>query len=99
VLFHYDKEIDRVFFRHFLITLNPLGMSKSIKRLAQYKIPNLNKLQDISEYVKIGSRATDSDLEDESEAKLDIEEEYQGKLNKTDMHRRSAVRLYEIGPR
>eukprot|EP01031_Cornospumella_fuschlensis_P035600 gene35600-43175_t len=47
VLFHYHKESDTVEMRHYAIRANPVGISKSVKRIVQAKIPNLGRLRDI----------------------------------------------------
>jgi ribosome biogenesis protein SSF1/2 len=51
VLFHFDKEKKRIFFRHYLITTTPVGLSKSVKRVLQFRVQELNRYEDISEYV------------------------------------------------
>lgn len=51
VLFHYDKENHTFEVRHYLITVAPTGVSRSVKRLLQSRIPSLGNLDDIAEYV------------------------------------------------
>ena len=49
VLFNYNSEADTVDLRHYLVTVTPVGLSRSVKRLVQAKIPDLHNLTDISE--------------------------------------------------
>lgn len=68
VLFHYKKDEDSVEMRHYAIKASPVGVHKSIKKLLQGKLPNLSKLQDMSEYVEDPYSAgfgSDSEAEDE----------------------------------
>jgi hypothetical protein len=52
VLLSYDETTKLVSFRHYLITLNPVGVSKNVKRLTrQHVLPNLNNLSDISQFI------------------------------------------------
>lgn len=51
VLFDYDAESQKVQLRHYLITSHSIGVSKSVKRILQKKLPNLSELRDISQYV------------------------------------------------
>ena len=51
MLFHYDKEKQVFELRHYLITVAPTGVSKSVKRLLQSRVPSLGNLDDIADYV------------------------------------------------
>lgn len=51
VLLDFDPETQLVEFRHYLITSHPVGISKSVKRILQKKLPDLSQLKDISQYV------------------------------------------------
>ncbi len=54
VLFNYDKETNYVEMRHYAITAKPLGISRPIKAVISEKkktLPNLSKLNDISDFV------------------------------------------------
>lgn len=68
VLFHYRKEDGLVEMRHYAIRATPVGINRGIKKLLQGKIPNLSKLEDVSEYMDgqgLGA-ASDSEAEDET---------------------------------
>ncbi|KUF93153.1 hypothetical protein AM588_10003995 [Phytophthora nicotianae] len=74
VLFNYEKETDTVEFRQYVIRAAPLGLSKPVKTIVKAKVPNLNKLEDISEYVLgngagIGSASDNQDPEESAKAK------------------------------
>ncbi|KAI9919314.1 hypothetical protein PsorP6_017440 [Peronosclerospora sorghi] len=100
VLFHYEDETDTVEFRQYVIRAAPLGLSKSVKTLVKAKIPNLHKLEYISEYVLDNFAgvvsASDSEVDDET-AHVTLPDAFRGRGN----HKaeKSAVRLTEIGPR
>lgn len=100
VLFHYNKESDSVEMRHYAIRAQPVGISKSIKRVIQAKIPNLGRLTDISEFLEgpdaYSGGASDSEAEDEG-SKVTLPERYVGRGNiKSQV---SAMKLVELGPR
>ena len=96
VLFNYDHETDAVEFRQYVIRAAPLGLSKSVKTIVKAKVPNLNKLEDISEYVLgngagIGS-ASDNEVDDEA-AHVTLPDSFRGRGNRC--AEKSAVRLTE----
>lgn len=100
VLFNYEKSTDEVEFRQYVIRAAPLGLSKSVKTIVKAKVPNLSKLEDISEYILgngagVGS-ASDSEVDDEA-SHVTLPDSFRGRGN----HKaeKSAVRLTEIGPR
>jgi len=110
VLVTYDDKTDTVHFRHYLIKVNPTGVSKSVKRFAlQNLLPDLHNLEDISQYVLRESFASESDIEDGPESHITLdEEEYAAvavkkhkrkRKSKGPATRQSAIRLVEIGPR
>lgn len=102
VLFNYEKETDQVEFRQYVVRATPLGISKSVKTIVKAKIPNLAKLEDISEYIMgngagVGGGATsDSEVDDEA-AHVTLPDSFRGRGNRK--AEKSAVRLTEIGPR
>jgi ribosome biogenesis protein SSF1/2 len=49
VLFAYDPAQNRIEFRHFLITVRPVGISRPVKKLIRKTVPSLGRLQDVSE--------------------------------------------------
>jgi ribosome biogenesis protein SSF1/2 len=69
VLFHYHKESDTVEVRHYAIRANPVGISRTVKRVVQASIPNLGNLEDISDFIDgsgFSGSVSDSEAEDES---------------------------------
>lgn len=92
VILHYDKETETIEFRHYVITVSQLGMSKSIKRVIQRKVDSLSNVQDISEYILNNQDASESDVEDiNNENKVIIDSKKRSSQN--------AIKLKEIGPR
>ena len=51
VLFHFKKEDGTVELRHYAIKATPVGISRSIKKVLQGKIPDLSSLNDISQFI------------------------------------------------
>jgi len=98
VLFHRDPETNVISMRHYKIVLNPLGLSKSIKRIAKKPV-SLGDYEDVSDFVLSQAKASESDLEDESEAQISVEEQAKSVIGGKLGARKAAVRLYEIGPR
>ncbi|KAL6067945.1 rRNA-binding ribosome biosynthesis protein [Balamuthia mandrillaris] len=84
-LFNYDAETKTVSFRHYLITVKQVGLSKSVKRIVQTQIPDLSKLRDVSEYVLREARASESDVEDE-DAQVVIDEDDKGSSSASSSH-------------
>lgn len=69
VLFHFNKSEGTVEMRHYAVRANPVGISRSVKRIIQSKVPNLGELHDISDFIDGSSgycgAASDSEAEDE----------------------------------
>ncbi len=68
VLFHLMED-GNVEMRHYAVRANPVGVSKSVKRIIEAKLPDLGSLEDISEYIEgtagMSGFASDSEAEDE----------------------------------
>lgn len=106
VLFHLvdgDNENQRVELRHYAIKATPVGVDRKVRRLIQTKIPNLNKVQDIADYITGTANATtsvdaasDSEPEDGA-AVVELAQNYAGRGNKGQS--KSALKLVELGPR
>lgn len=113
VLFHLiedeneDPESDkrqRIEVRHYAIKATPVGVNKKVRRLIQTKIPNLNKVQDIADYITGTANAStnvdiasDSEPEEGSSAVVELAQNYAGRGNK--QQSKSALKLVELGPR
>jgi len=94
----------RVEIRQYAIKATPVGIDKKVRRLIQSKIPNLNKVQDIADYITGNANATtsvdaasDSEPEDGSNTVVQLAQNYVGKGNKS--QGKSALKLVELGPR
>uniref|UniRef100_A0A6V1TY31 Brix domain-containing protein n=1 Tax=Heterosigma akashiwo TaxID=2829 RepID=A0A6V1TY31_HETAK len=99
VLFHYLKEDQTVEVRHYSIRAVPTGISRSVKRVVQARLPNLSRLRDVSEFLTSAAAAgaaSDSEGEDE-ESKVELAQRYAGRGNV--QSQQSSVRLTELGPR
>lgn len=89
--------------RQYAIKATPVGVDKKVRRLVQSKIPNLNKVQDIADYIAGNANATsvdaasDSEPEDGSNAVVQLAQNYVGKGNRS--QGKSALKLVELGPR
>jgi ribosome biogenesis protein SSF1/2 len=103
------EEDEEVEIRHYAIRAAPVGINRKVKRIIQAKIPNLSKLDDISDYItgttSSGAKApaaiasgsmSDSEAEDET-THVVLPEKYAGKGNIKSQ--KSALKLVEIGPR
>eukprot|EP00526_Cylindrotheca_closterium_P009748 CAMPEP_0113605852 /NCGR_PEP_ID=MMETSP0017_2-20120614/2550_1 /TAXON_ID=2856 /ORGANISM="Cylindrotheca closterium" /LENGTH=428 /DNA_ID=CAMNT_0000514373 /DNA_START=20 /DNA_END=1306 /DNA_ORIENTATION=+ /assembly_acc=CAM_ASM_000147 len=106
VLFHLiedENDDQRVEVRHYAIKATPVGVNRKVRRLIQTKIPNLNKVQDIADYIAGTGHpgtsvdaASDSEAEDNS-AVVELAQNYTGRGNRGQS--KSALKLVELGPR
>lgn len=107
VLFHLiedeESEGQRIEVRHYAIKATPVGVNRKVRRLIQTKIPNLNKVQDIADYIagtgnttSTVDAASDSEAEDNS-AVVELAQNYTGRGNRGQS--KSALKLVELGPR
>lgn len=102
-----EVEDEEVEVRHYAIRANPVGIDKKVRRIIQAKIPNLSKLEDISDYITgtttSGAPApaasgvmSDSEVEDET-SHVVLPDKYTGRGN--NKAQKSALKLVELGPR
>mmetsp|Transcript_26132 Transcript_26132/g.44538 ORF Transcript_26132/g.44538 Transcript_26132/m.44538 type:complete len:453 (-) Transcript_26132:80-1438(-) len=99
-----DLEDEEVEIRHYAIRAKPVGVDRKVRRLVEAKIPNLSKLNDISEYitnsggpgVANAGDMSDSEAEDET-SHVVLPSKYRGKGNNPSQ--KSALKLVELGPR
>ena len=104
VLLDYNAQDDTIEFRHYFIKPVPTGVSRSVKRIVQARIPDLSHLRDVSEYVLGnavhgpggGGAASDSEYEDEDN-KVELAQDLRTRGGRKGAQ--SAIRLAEIGPR
>lgn len=102
-----SEEDEEVEVRHYAIRATPVGVNKKVRRIIQAKIPNLSKLEDISDYIT-GTTASgapaaaasgamsDSEAEDETSHVI-LAQKYSGRGNAKS--HKSALKLVELGPR
>lgn len=87
--------------RHYAIKATPVGVHRRVRRLVQAKIPNLNKVGDIADYIEgnaIASDApSDSEAEDDPSHTVQLSDKYVGRGNAKSQ--KSALKLVELGPR
>lgn len=95
VLFSYNPVNNLVDMRHYAITLVPTCVNKAIKKIAQRKIPDMSKFEDISDFVLKSHLLSDSEFEDEESRVTLTEAMKRGNIESGT----SAIRLYELGPR
>ncbi|KAJ1917731.1 rRNA-binding ribosome biosynthesis protein [Mycoemilia scoparia] len=99
VLFNYNTETDSIDFRHYAITVKPIGVTKGVKKIItnQDKLPDLHKFDDVSEYVLREAFASESDVEDGPDSSVTLSQNYVGRGNRRSEQR--AIKLVELGPR
>lgn len=97
VLFDFDAETNHIEFRHYSINVKLTGVSKSIKNLISANLEDLEKFNDVSDYILKASMLSESDVEDAGESTVTLPEKYVGKGNSKSEER--AIRLVELGPR
>lgn len=101
ILFNYMKETGYVEFRQYAIKTKATGLSRSMKQIVHSKIPDLSKVEDISDFVTHGQMSMKdgnctSDSEDDAGAsQVVLPKNYGG----NSVREKSAIRLNEIGPR
>jgi ribosome biogenesis protein SSF1/2 len=97
ILFDYNPDTQQIEFRHYSINVKLTGVSKSIKNLISANLNDLEKFDDVSEYVLKASLLSESDVEDAGESTVTLADKYIGKGNSKSEER--AIRLAELGPR
>uniref|UniRef100_A0A0E0NUW5 Brix domain-containing protein n=2 Tax=Oryza TaxID=4527 RepID=A0A0E0NUW5_ORYRU len=96
LLIHFDREKEMINFRHYSIKLQPVGVTRKIRKLMQNnQVPDLRDLNDVSDYVTKAGYGSESEVDDEA-ATVSLASDVD-KLNRAS--RKSAIRLQEIGPR
>jgi ribosome biogenesis protein SSF1/2 len=96
VLLNYNKDTKLVDFRHYSIRLQPVGVSRRIRKFVQnHQVPNLGSLQDVSDFVTKAGYGSESEGDDEA-SHVNLASDI-GRVNRST--NKSAVKLQEIGPR
>jgi ribosome biogenesis protein SSF1/2 len=92
--------------RHFAVRATPVGVHRRIRRLIHNNnknkaLPNLNKCQDIADYLTsnavMSDAPSDSEPEDGDEQVVQLSDQYVGKGN--GKNQTAALKLVELGPR
>jgi ribosome biogenesis protein SSF1/2 len=104
VLLDYDQANDVVEVRHFFVRATPTGVTRSVKRIVETRLPNLSTATDVSEVILGnssfatvgGGGLSESEYEDGGNEVV-LPQDFAGKGNKKSSQ--SAIKLSEIGPR
>ncbi|XP_051152675.1 peter Pan-like protein isoform X2 [Andrographis paniculata] len=96
VLLNYNKDTKHIDFRHYSIRLQPVGVSRRIRKFVQSHLaPDLRTLQDVCDYLTKAGYGSESEVDDEA-ATVSLPMDL-GRVNKASS--KSAVKLQEVGPR
>lgn len=96
LLLHYNKDTKLIDFRHYSIRLEPVGVSRRIRKFVQkHQVPDLRNLQDVSDFVTKAGYGSESEGDEEA-ATVTLASDL-GRVNRASS--KSAIKLQEIGPR
>ncbi|KAG4066891.1 hypothetical protein HA402_008993 [Bradysia odoriphaga] len=95
VLISYNPVTQLLDWRHYSVTVAPVGLSRGIKKVVVGKIPNLGKCEDIADFLT--SVATDSEYEDDDDGHVVLPQTLKSRGNVE--NNKSEIKLHEIGPR
>ncbi|KAK7264119.1 hypothetical protein RJT34_31723 [Clitoria ternatea] len=96
LLLNYNKDTKLIDFRHYSIRLQPVGVTRRIRKLVQsHQVPDLRNLQDVSDFVTKAGYGSESEADEEA-ATVTLSSDI-GRMNRAST--KSAVKLQEIGPR
>ncbi|KAF9606158.1 hypothetical protein IFM89_023251 [Coptis chinensis] len=96
VLLNYNKDTKLIDFRHYSIRLQPVGVSRRLRKIVQnHKVPDLRTLKDVSDFVTSAGYGSESEADEEA-ATVSLTSDL-GRVNRAAT--KSAVKLQEIGPR
>lgn len=93
-----DRELIEM--RHYSIAVRPVGISRRMKKIVSKKVvPNLNRFDDVGEYLmnQGDGSASESEAEPDEKSKVELPQKMTGSGNMK--NHQSAVRLTELGPR
>ncbi|KAF6255316.1 Brix domain-containing protein, partial [Scenedesmus sp. NREL 46B-D3] len=100
VLLSVDADTGLISLRHFTISTAPSGVKKSLKALmARQALPDLGRLQDVSELLTKSGYGSESEGEDPETSRVVLEGAAAGRAGRALAGRQSRVRLHEVGPR
>ncbi|XP_010938387.1 peter Pan-like protein [Elaeis guineensis] len=96
VLLNYNSETKLIDVRHYSIRLQPVGVSRRIRKFVQnHQVPDLRGLQDVSDFVTKAGYGSESEADEEA-ATVNLASDL-GRVNRASA--KSAIKLQEIGPR
>ncbi|XP_027355672.1 peter Pan-like protein [Abrus precatorius] len=96
LLLNYNKDTKLIDFRHYSIRLQPVGVSRRLRKLVQsHQVPDLRNLQDVSDFVTKAGYGSESEADEEA-ATVTLSSDI-GRVNRAST--KSAVKLQEVGPR
>ncbi|XP_072755847.1 protein Peter pan [Anoplolepis gracilipes] len=96
ICLNYNKTSKTIDFRHYAIKVVPTGLSRGVKKLVQAKIPNLSKCENISDFLTKPTMS-ESEAEDDEISHVTLPQKLSSRGNHANS--KSAIRLYELGPR
>ena len=96
-LFSLQADSQEIEVRHYVINASPVGLTRSVKKIVKANIPNLNRFQDIADFVLGAHEGSDSEMEDTPENRVTLPQDFVGRGNRKS--HKSALRLQEMGPR
>ncbi|GFQ87954.1 suppressor of SWI4 1 homolog [Trichonephila clavata] len=98
LLFNYNSTDNTIDLRHYAIKVVPTGMSRAVKKLVQSKVPNLSNYQEIGDFLQTPGNLSESEYELDTPANIvTLPQPISTRGNI--VSEKSAVRLYELGPR
>lgn len=97
VLMNYNPSTKLIDMRHYVIRATPVGLNKGTKKVVQGKIPNLNRCKDMSEFFDKAGLLSESEFEDDPNSQIVLPQSLASRGAAVDS--KSAIRLFELGPR
>uniref|UniRef100_A0A1B0FMC3 Brix domain-containing protein n=1 Tax=Glossina morsitans morsitans TaxID=37546 RepID=A0A1B0FMC3_GLOMM len=97
LLFSYNPQNNLIDVRHYSIQVVPVGLTRGVKKLIMGQIPNLAKCEDIADFIMQEGNASESEAEADENSQVILPQTLKRKGNLEE--NKSAVQLYEIGPR
>lgn len=96
LLFSYNSTTKLIDVRHYAVRLQPVGVNKAVKKLMGKKFPDLSQYKDPAEFFAKAELMSGSEAEEDEEKIVTLAQDM-GKGN--DKESKSAIKLFEIGPR
>nr|CAD7454096.1 unnamed protein product [Timema tahoe] len=97
VLLNYNPTSKLIDFRHYVIKLVPVGLSRGVKKIVQNKVPNLGRLGNISEFFTKSNMLSESEYEDDPSSHVVLPQTLTSRGNIAGGQ--SGIRVHELGPR